>query len=133
MGRNGYRHYQIRLVSSNHDFFEWCKNNCPTAHVEEATTKRDDYERKSGMFLSSYDTPEIRSVRFGSLNKFQEKVLRDLEAQNVRQIDVYYDKKGNLFGKSWFVNNMWEHGKAHYLAPFLGSGKAIVQDIADKM
>lgn len=66
-GKNGYRHYQIRLVSANDGFFEWVKAHIPTAHVEKAGTESGNYERKSGNFISSYDTNQIRQVRFGTL------------------------------------------------------------------
>lgn len=133
MGADGYRHYQIRLSTSNQHFFEWVQANIGTAHIEKANEKWNMYEGKSGHFIASTDTVEIRQVRYGTLNKFQKKVLTDLRNQNVRQIDVYIDKKGGRLGKSWFVNNMWEIRKAHYIGPHLGSGKAIIQDIADKM
>lgn len=107
MGDDGYRHYQIRLVSSDHDFFEWCKAFLPTAHVEEATEERDDYERKSGDVLCSYDSPEIRQIRFGHLRKIQEKILKKVEDQNDREIDVFYDPTGNN-GKSWLTIYLWE-------------------------
>lgn len=107
--------------------------NIGTAHVEKANEKWNMYEGKSGHFIASTDTVEIRQVRYGTTNKFQKKVLKDLRNQNVRQIDVYIDKKGGRLGKSWFVNHMWEKNQAHYIGPHLGSGKAIIQDIADKM
>lgn len=110
MGENGYRHYQIRLVSSNHDFFEWCKTFLPTAHVEEATQTGDDYERKSGNFLCSNDTPEIRQIRFGSLRKVQEKILKLAEDQNDRQVSYFYDPEGGWAGKSWLTIHLWERG-----------------------
>lgn len=110
MGEHGYRHYQIRLVSSDHDFFEWCKTFLPTAHVEEATESRDDYERKSGNFLSSDDTPEIRQVRFGDLRKVQKKILMLADAQNDRQISYFYDPSGFKYGKSWLTIHLWERG-----------------------
>lgn len=107
MGRNGYRHYQIRLVSDRHDFFEWCKIMLPVAHVEEASTERDDYERKSGNVLSSNDTPEIRQVRFGTLRPAQKEIIEKVEKQNDRQISIFYDPTGN-HGKSWFTIHLWE-------------------------
>ena len=36
-GFGGYKHWQVRLKTSNDKFFEWCKKNIPEAHVEEAT------------------------------------------------------------------------------------------------
>lgn len=111
VGRNGYRHWQIRLVSSNHGFFEWCQINCPTAHVEEASTEQLDYERKSGDFVSSEDTDSIRSVRFGILREPQKKILEEVSDQNDRQIDVYYDPVGN-HGKTWLSMYLFERGRA---------------------
>lgn len=131
-GLNGYRHYQIRLNTSNNDFFQWIKNHIPNSHVEKATQEWNDYERKSGYFICSNDSPEIRSVRFGTPSTFQKKVLKEVRSQNVRQIDVYYDERG-YHGKSWLVNYLWERGECHYIPPYLGSGKAIIQDVASKM
>lgn len=111
MGRNGYRHFQIRLVSSNHDFFEWCTVNIPTAHVEEASEESDDYERKSGNFISSEDTPAIRQVRFGVPREHQKKILEEVNDQGDREIDVYLDPHGNR-GKTWLSIYLYEHGRA---------------------
>ncbi|AXB22596.1 replication associated protein [Alces alces faeces associated smacovirus MP78] len=110
-GKNGYRHYQIRLVSSNHDFFEWCKINLPTAHIEEATEESGNYERKSGNFLSSDDTAEIRQVRFGVLRESQKKILEEVNDQGDREIDVYFDPRGNN-GKTWLTIHLYERGRA---------------------
>lgn len=110
-GNNGYRHYQIRLVSSNDNFFEWCKAHIPTAHVEKASTERGDYERKSGYFISSDDTNQIRQVRFGTPNKLQKKILQEVRTQNDREIDVFYDPTGN-HGKTWLSVHLYERGKA---------------------
>lgn len=107
MGSNGYRHYQIRLVSNRHDFFEWCKIMLPVAHIEEAVTERDNYERKSGNVLCSYDTPEIRQVRYGVLREVQKEILEKVRNQNDREISVFYDPTGN-HGKSWFTIHLWE-------------------------
>lgn len=35
-GKNGYEHWQIRIETSNDDFFKWVKAHIPTAHIEEA-------------------------------------------------------------------------------------------------
>ena len=35
-GKNGYDHYQVRLQTSNDNFFQWTKNYIPKAHVEKA-------------------------------------------------------------------------------------------------
>ena len=99
------------MVSSNNDFFEWCQINFPTAHVEEASTDAPDYERKSGDFISSTDTPAIRSVRFGILRESQKKILEEVNDQSVREIDVYYDPTGNK-GKTWLSIYLFERGRA---------------------
>lgn len=117
MGRNGYRHWQIRLVTSNRDYFEWMSVNFPAAHVEEASTDTADYERKSGNFLSSSDTREIRQVRFGVLRKSQEKILEEVnedqgkDADGIRRISVFLDKRG-CRGKTWLTLYLYEHGRA---------------------
>lgn len=110
VGNDGYRHYQARLVSSNHDFFEWVKAHIPTAHVEEASTDKFDYERKSGNFISSDDTPEIRQIRFGNLRENQKKIINIVRKQNDRQIDVFYDHSGN-HGKTWLSIYLYEKGR----------------------
>lgn len=110
-GKNGYRHYQVRLVSSNDGFFEWVKNHIPTSHLEKASTERGDYERKSGNFITSDDTTQIRQVRFGALRPVQKKILKTVRNQNDREIDVFLDPAGN-HGKSWLAVHLWEHGRA---------------------
>lgn len=82
----------------------------PTAHVEEATEERDDYERKSGNFVSSSDTAEIRQVRFGRPRKIQEKILKLAEDQDDREIAYFYDSRGGWAGKSWLTIHLWERG-----------------------
>lgn len=112
-GTNGYRHYQIRLVSSNHDFFEWCKAYLPTAHVEKAATKESNYERKSGYFISSDDTNQIRSVRFGTLTTVQKEILKKADEQNDREITIIVDNTARGgHGKTWLSINLYERGKA---------------------
>lgn len=84
----------------------------PVAHVEEAGTEQDDYERKSGCFLSSNDTPEVRQVRFGNLREIQKEILNRIEEDDngsCRQIFTFYDPSGN-HGKSWFTLHMFERG-----------------------
>lgn len=109
-GHGGYKHWQIRLETSNPDFFAYVKKNIPSAHVEEA---RDvwEYERKEGHFWTSEDTNEIRKVRFGTPNDRQRAILRMVGTQNDRQIDVWYDPRGNN-GKTWLSIHLWEQGRA---------------------
>lgn len=109
-GHGGYKHYQVRLETSNAGFFLWCKTNIPSAHIEQSKTW-SDYERKDGYFISSNDTTEIRKVRFGTPEPNQLQVLRDLRTQSVREIDVYLDKRGGR-GKTWLSIHLWELGRA---------------------
>jgi len=115
MGKGGYRHYQVRFDISGdfRDFFEWCKQNIPPFHIEEASVPTDlcDYERKDGFFVSSADTPEILSIRFGRLTPYQRDMLALVDTQNDRQVDVWLDPKGN-HGKSWTSIHLWERGQA---------------------
>lgn len=111
VGKNGFRHYQVRLVTSNDNFFEWTKTHIPTAHVEKASKGWTDYERKSGCFITSDDTTEIRQVRFGTLRPLQKKILKIVRSQNDREIDVFLDSRGN-HGKSWLTVHLWERGRA---------------------
>lgn len=109
-GKGGYKHYQIRLETSNPGFFHWLKLNIPTAHAEQSKVW-SDYERKDGYFISSRDTSSIRSVRFGKPNSIQRKILHDLRSQGIRQIDCYLDRGGN-HGKTWLSLHLWEKGNA---------------------
>nr|CRY97839.1 hypothetical protein [uncultured prokaryote] len=109
-GKGGYKHYQIRLQTSNFEFFEWMKKNIPSAHVEEAQDIWE-YERKEGVFWTSDDTPQIRAVRFGKPTKKQKDIIATARSQNDRQVDVWYDPKGN-HGKTWLTVHLWEHGQA---------------------
>lgn len=129
VGKNGYRHYQIRLQSSNPDFFDWCKCNIPTAHVEKAEVSDDRYERKGGDFWSSRDTVEIRKLRFGTPRAEQQDRIDLLRSQSDRMIDVWYDPSGNQ-GKSWLCGYLFEKGMAHYIPPYLENVKQIVQTTA---
>lgn len=130
VGKNGYRHYQGRLVSSNDDFFDRVTARIPTIHLE----KGDhwcNYEGKEGHYWTSDDTVEIRKVRFGTPNEDQKAVIKSLMQQSDREIDVWYDPRGNA-GKSWLVNHLWEKHQAHYIAPYFKSVQAMVQDCASK-
>lgn len=109
-GKNGYKHYQVRIETGNDRFFSWCKQHIPTAHIEKSN-KWCDYERKDGNFIQFNDTNDIRQVRFGKPNDFQNDVLRTLKSQSVRQVDVWYDPGGN-HGKTWISLHLWERGTA---------------------
>ena len=110
-GKNGYRHYQARLVLSGDDFFEWAKAHIPMCHIEKASTEKGDYERKSGCFVSSCDTVQIRQVRFGTPTELQKKILKTVETQSDREIDVFLDPHG-CKGKSWLTVHLFELNKA---------------------
>lgn len=129
VGKNGLRHYQCRLVSSNDDFFDWCKTHIAIAHLEKAETDKFDYERKDGRFWTDRDTVEIRKTRFGTPTEQQKTYLKWLRIQSVREIDVWYDPKGQK-GKSWLANHLYETGKAHYVPPYLTTVQAIIQTAA---
>lgn len=109
-GKGGYEHWQIRLQTSNRSFFDWMQANIPEAHCEQANDVWE-YERKEGRFWCSEDTNEIRAVRFGQLTKAQKGIIQTLRSQNDRQVDVWYDPKGN-HGKSWLSVHLYETGKA---------------------
>lgn len=70
-----------------------------------------EYERKEGRFISSEDDERIRIQRFYPLREWQLDAIMDLENQNDRQIDFYYDPKGG-HGKSHLATHLFEIGKA---------------------
>ncbi|QIR82269.1 replication associated protein [Chicken smacovirus mg5_1081] len=130
-GRGGYKHWQIRLATSNPEFFVleqkkivtndgieqkvtikkgWLPKNIPEAHCEECNDVWD-YERKEGNFWTSEDTDEVRRVRFGKLRPIQRDILAQLNQQGDRQIDVWLDKSGN-HGKTWLSQHLYERGEA---------------------
>lgn len=119
-GKNGYQHWQARLQISGEakqmfgaeeiSFFQYMKLYYPKAHIEEASDTWE-YERKEGRYITSEDTPEIMKVRFGKLTSIQKTILRYLESQNAREVDVWLDPSGN-HGKSWLTVHLWEQGKA---------------------
>lgn len=110
-GKGGYEHWQVRLESSNPDFFNWMKEHYPKAHVEEAEVQEFGYERKEGRFWTSEDTTEIRICRFGEFKPWQKQLQKILRKQSVRQIDVVLDTQGNK-GKTFFTIALWERGEA---------------------
>lgn len=128
IGDNGYEHWQIRL-QVNKDFKTLKAEWGPKAHIEEASDVWD-YERKSGMFLSSADTPEVRNRRFGKLNWRQEAVIEALQGTNDREIVVWYDQKGKA-GKSWLAGHLYETGEA-YVVQAIDSIKGMIQDVASE-
>lgn len=110
-GKNGYKHYQIRLSTSNKGFFYWASTHITGLHIEEAGTDSFEYERKEGKFWTSDDNNEIRKVRFGKLKENQITIMEKVETQNDREVDVFLDPTGN-HGKSWLTIHLWETGKA---------------------
>ena len=127
-GKNGYEHYQIRLQTSNDQFFHWVKDHMPKAHVE-ACTDTWEYERKEGQYWTSQDTALIRQSRFGKPNKQQENFLKMLKTQSDRQIDVIYDEKGG-WGKSWLTRHLWETKQCYYVPPTVSSVQGLIQWVA---
>ncbi|QDJ95283.1 replication-associated protein [Capybara associated smacovirus 1_cap1_104] len=128
-GKNGYEHFQIRVETSNDNFFAWVKYHIPQAHIEESNHQfTDQYERKEGRFISASDTNEIRKVRYGKPRHEQKAVIEALRHSNDREIVVWYDPKGNS-GKSWLACHLWETGQAH-ICQSQDNVKGMIQDIA---
>lgn len=130
-GHGGFEHWQVRLETSNKEFFflsertvpgmdgklhkekykdGWVAKHIPQAHVEEAQDAWE-YERKEGKFWTSEDTDEIRSVRFGTPTEKQREIIKTARSQSVREVDVWYDPSGN-HGKTWLSIHLYELGKA---------------------
>lgn len=151
-GRNGYQHWQCRLAVSDDHFFEfeerevwdthttparivkkkigigWINVFIPEAHVEECSDTWE-YETKEGRYIASWDTPEVRQLRFGRMRWTQKCAVEALRATNDREIMVWVDQEGNK-GKSWLVGHLFETGKAYYLPPTLTSVQSMLQTIA---
>lgn len=126
VGENGYQHYQIRLETSNKGFFLWVKKNIPSAHVEKGSTDNFDYERKEGDYWCSYDTSDIRKVRFGNLYPLQKRILRTVRNQSDREIDVWLDPHG-AHGKTFLSIYLWERRQALVVPRSCGSADRIIQ------
>lgn len=122
-GKTGYKHFQVRLQYGG-DFTK-LKNWFCDAHIEEGS---DDwrYERKSGYFISSDDTVEIRKCRFGVLRNNQRRVLDILSRSGNRSIVVWYDKRGGV-GKSYYTRYCYEKGLAYYVPPTVNDTKSLIQ------
>lgn len=131
VGKNGYKHWQIRLESSNPEFFAWVKKHIPTAHVEKASAGVDEsaYETKEGQYWKSTDRVDTLRQRYGSLRPAQKRALQALQATNDREVVVWYDETGNV-GKSWFTGHLWETGKAYYVPPTVDTVKGMIQWVA---
>lgn len=145
-GRSGYQHWQCRLAVSDDHFYEyeevidwirqqkkkvgvgWINVNIPEAHVEECSDTWE-YETKEGRFIASWDTPEVRSLRFGKMRRHQKEAVEALRRTNDREVMVWIDVMGNS-GKSWLVGHLFETGKAYYLPPTITSVQSMLQTIA---
>ncbi|AIK28872.1 Rep protein [Porcine stool-associated circular virus 7] len=127
-GADGYDHWQIRL-QVNKTWEKLKEEWGPKAHIEEASDVWD-YERKSGLFFSSQDTPEVRKCRFGHLTWRQKAVLRAVQSTNDRQVVVWYDPDGNK-GKSWLLGHLYETGQA-WVVQAQDTVKGIIQDVASE-
>lgn len=122
-GRSGYEHFQVRLQFGGD--FKRLKDWFGDAHIEEAS---DDwrYERKGGHFISSDDTLEIRTCRFGQLRSNQRRVLDILSRSGDRDVVVWYDRRGGV-GKSFFTRYCYEKGLAYYVPPTVQDTKSLIQ------
>lgn len=130
-GADGYQHYQGRFCASRDDTFEWCKNHIGILHLEKAETWCD-YECKEGHFIQYDDFTEQLKTRFGKPRAEQLRMMRELQKQSVREVDVWFDAKGCI-GKSWLCNWAYETRQAWYIPPTLKSVQAMIQDTCSKM
>ncbi|QIR82275.1 replication associated protein [Chicken smacovirus mg6_1052] len=146
IGKSGYQHWQCRVAVSDDHFYEfeevfdwirqqkkkvgtgWINVNIPEAHVEECSDTWD-YETKEGRYIASWDTPEVRRLRFGRMTWTQETCVNLLRNTKDREIVVWYDPEGN-HGKTWLVGHLYETGQAYYLPPTLTSVQSMLQTMA---
>lgn len=114
-GKGGYEHLQIRgsLSGDFERFFKWHTDTGTGYHIEKSNTApyETPYERKEGKFWGSEDTNEVRRIRFGNPNNVQRNILKTLQNQSNREVDVWLDPRGN-HGKSWLAIHLWETGRA---------------------
>lgn len=140
VGENGYKHTHVGFSLSDgalgpkERVFEFFRVYTPMAHVEfiekeKRYNKYHEYCKKDGFFICSEDTPEIFAVRQGQMRDYQKAMVEMVSSQNVRQIDVWVDPKGN-HGKSWLCNHLVERRKAFWCPPYMGSVKDLSQWIA---
>lgn len=130
-GKRGYKHWQVRFrisIDSIDVVRDMVQKMFEGAHIEECSDTWT-YECKERMHWTSEDRPETLQTRFGQLKENQKQAIERLKDQNDRQIDVWYDPKGNS-GKSWLVNHLYETAQAHYTPPYLSNVKEIVQTVA---
>nr|QRV62008.1 Rep protein [ssDNA virus sp.] len=130
-GKNGYKHWQIRLETSNDSFFEWMQEHIPTAHIEKTECGVDAcrYEAKEGQYVMYSDRPQNLIQRYGEFRPNQKRAIQALQASNDREVVVWYDETGNV-GKSWFTGALWERGLAYVTPPTIDTVKGIIQWIA---
>lgn len=130
-GKGGYEHWQIRVESSNEEFFEWCRAYIPSAHVEQAEHGVDEclYEQKEGKHVSYADRPQTLQQRYGKLTDVQKRVVKALQGTNDREVMVWYDQQGKV-GKSWLCGALWERGLAYYTPPTVDTVKGMIQWVA---
>ncbi|UUF87239.1 rep protein [Human associated porprismacovirus 1] len=128
-GKNGYKHWQIRLDTSNKQFFEWCKIHIPTASIRKAEVPKWDYEAKEGQYWKSSDRVDNLIQRFGEFRPNQKRAIQALRATNDREVLVWYDEGGNV-GKSWFTGALWERGQAYVTPATVSTVQAMVQFVA---
>ncbi|QDM14411.1 replication-associated protein [Human associated porprismacovirus 3] len=131
IGKNGYKHWQIRIETSNDSFFEWIQDHIPTAHVEKSDNGVDEceYETKEGQFIRYSDRTPVLIQRYGAFRPNQKRALQALGATNDRQVVVWYDETGNV-GKSWFTGALWERGLAYVTPPTIDTVKGLIQWVA---
>ncbi|ANC51542.1 replication associated protein [Porcine stool-associated circular virus] len=130
-GKNGYEHWQIRIETSNDDFFEWMQDHIPTAHIEKSDSGVDEcrYETKEGQYVTYSDRVQNLMQRYGAFRRNQKRAMQALEATNDRQVVVWYDETGNV-GKSWFTGALWERGLAYVTPPTIDTVKGLIQWVA---
>ena len=125
-GQSGYEHWQqrIRVADSNANSFLVQMHELG-AHIEK-TDGDNNYERKTGQYITIGEQAEIRHVRFGLLCIWQKMCLDVLRHQNVRTVTVVVDHRGGV-GKSYLANYLFERVRALYICPL---SKNIQQDVA---
>lgn len=124
VGNDGYKHWQIRLTS-RYTWQEMKEKFGEKAHIEEASNDFN-YERKEGNFVSSSDTRQVLSTRYGTLRQNQKRILDNVDNQSDREIDVIVDRFGNT-GKSWLARYLYEKGIGFYVPPTINTSQQIIQ------
>lgn len=126
-GNDGYKHWQVRM-NTRYDFDE-LKKAFPKAHIEQASDVYD-YETKEGNYIRSDDNVEQLQARFGELRNNQKSIIRNLDGQNDRCIDVIIDPYGNT-GKTWLARHLYQKGKGFYVPPTITDARALIQYVAN--